>query len=215
MVKKLKNFSVCLINSGVAFIKAGFEEIILPSLWSGQTFVEKAGGSDILEQMYLLKDRGERDVCLIPEATGIIQELFRDNFFKQSSNPDYTRKLFYVARCYRYEASPQKGRQREFTQLGVEIVTTKESLKMQYKQECMDLLKNILDSEGTVYDFCPTVKRGLSYYVEDGFEVECDYMGSQKQIAGGGLYKEGVGFAIGLDRWKIALDDMKSLAKKK
>ena len=159
--------------------------------------------------MYSFKDQAGKDVCLIPEVTGIIQELFRDNFFKKSSAPIYTRKLFYVSRCYRYEMSPQLGRQREFTQLGIEIVTNDSSKKLEYKQECIDLLKKLLDSQKTEYKFCPTVKRGLTYYVEDGFEVECDKLNSQKQIAGGGTYAEGVGFAIGLERWILALEGNK------
>jgi len=190
--------------SGVAFIDGGYEEVIIPSVWESKTFVEKAGGSEILEQMYAFKDQKNNDICLVPEITGIIQELFRENFFKLSSNPNYTRKLFYISRCYRYERTPQLGRQREFTQLGVEIVTTEESKKEEYKEECISLLKNILDKSNTEYKFVPTVKRGLTYYVEDGFEVECDKLLSQKQIAGGGMYKEGVGFAIGLERWLLA-----------
>ncbi len=31
------------------------------------------------------------------------------------------------------------------------------------------------------------VHRGLSYYVEDGFEAEVASLGAQKQVAGGGL----------------------------
>lgn len=192
-----------MIISGGAFINAGYEEIIIPSIWSSETFVEKAGGSEILEQMYSFKDKAENDICLIPEVTGIIQEMFRENQFKNSSAANYTRKLFYISRCYRYEMSPKKGRQREFMQLGVEIVTSDESKKALYKDECITLLKSILDGINTDYRFMPTVKRGLSYYVEDGFEVECDKLGTQKQIAGGGSYKEGVGFAIGLERWLL------------
>jgi histidyl-tRNA synthetase len=41
---------------------------------------------------------------------------------------------------------------------------------------------------------------GLSYYVEDGFEAEVAALGAQKQVAGGGRYREGIGWAIGLDR---------------
>lgn len=157
--------------------------------------------------MYSFKDQSGADVCLIPEVTGIIQELFRDNFFKKSSAQFYTRKIFYISRCYRYEKSPQLGRQREFTQLGVEILTNEDSKIQYYKQECVNLLKTILDSQNTEYEFFPTVKRGLTYYVEDGFEVECSKLNSQKQIAGGGAYSEGVGFAIGLERWLLALEN--------
>lgn len=190
-------------HSGVAFIDNGFEEIIIPSIWENKTFVEKAGGSEILDQMFSFEDKNNRGVCLVPEITGIIQELFRDNFFKLSSNPNYTRKLFYVSRCYRYE-KPQLGRQREFTQLGVEIITTDESKKIEYKEECIKLLRQFLDINKIDYRFMESVKRGLTYYIEEGFEVECDNLGTQKQIAGGGLYKEGVGFAIGLERLLLA-----------
>lgn len=192
-----------MIHSGVAFIANGFEEIIIPSIWENKTFVEKAGGSEILEQMFSFEDKNNRGVCLVPEITGIIQELFRDNFFKLSSNPNYTRKLFYISRCYRYE-KPQLGRQREFTQLGVEIITTEDSKKIEYKEECIKLLKQFLDINKIDYRFMESVKRGLTYYIEEGFEVECDNLGTQKQIAGGGLYKEGVGFAIGLERLLLA-----------
>lgn len=44
------------------------------------------------------------------------------------------------------------------------------------------------------------VKRGLSYYVADGFEIAAPELGAQKQVLGGGSYKEGIGFAIGFDR---------------
>ena len=151
------------------------------------------------------KNQKNNNICLVPEITGIIQELFRNNALKLNSNPNYTRKLFYVSRCYRYEKTPQLGRQREFTQLGVEIITTEENKKNEFKEESINLLKFILNSTKTEYEFIPTVKRGLSYYIEDGFEVECKKLESQKQIAGGGMYKEGVGFAIGLERWLLAL----------
>lgn len=205
MEKKQLNIKVKLIISGGAFINEGFEEIIIPSIWDTNTFIEKAGGSDILEQMFNFNDKNNRGVCLVPEITGVIQELFNNNFFKTSSNSKYTRKLFYISRCYRYE-KPQLGRQREFLQLGVEIVTTQEDKKKEYKEECVYLLKKILDKFNTNYDFKDSVKRGLSYYIEEGFEVECSNLGSQKQIAGGGTYKEGVGFAIGLERWILALN---------
>lgn len=56
------------------------------------------------------------------------------------------------------------------------------------------------------YEFVPSVKRGLSYYTEDGFEVECSNLGAQKQVAGGGRYSEGIGWAIGVDRLILALE---------
>jgi histidyl-tRNA synthetase len=48
--------------------------------------------------------------------------------------------------------------------------------------------------------FSGLVKRGLAYYTEEGFEISCPALGSQKQVLGGGRYAEGIGFAIGIDR---------------
>jgi histidyl-tRNA synthetase len=47
------------------------------------------------------------------------------------------------------------------------------------------------------------VQRGLAYYVQEGFEVSCPALGAQKQVLGGGKYKEGIGFAIGVDRMML------------
>lgn len=141
--------------------------------------------------MYTFKDKGDRDVCLVPEGTALIQQMFNENWNKCMKKPI---RLFYVQRCYRYER-PQAGRYREFTQFGLERLGGDDG-----REEVISLLKKCLGLFPVEYRFNDAVKRGLSYYVEDGFEVEVDSLGAQKQIAGGGRYKEGIGWAIGLDR---------------
>lgn len=153
--------------------------------------------------MWIFKEKSGKECCLIPEVTGILQEEFNKNwFFEYKKKP---LKLFYINKCYRYE-TPQKGRYREFTQIGIEILGGRD--KEAYKKESIKILKTILNKFTDLdYEFVNSVKRGLGYYIEEGFEVECNNLGAQKQIAGGGVYKEGVGWAIGLD-WLL-------LAKKK
>jgi histidyl-tRNA synthetase len=193
-VTKLSVLLRLRIRSGGSFIANGYGEIIVPSLWEQKTFQDKAG-SEILNQMWSFRDKGDREVCLIPEVTGVIQELYRQDWEKSLPKPI---KLFYISRCYRYDR-PQKGRYREFTQIGVEWLGNG-------GEEVIDLLKNCLDLFNLEYKFVGAVKRGLSYYLEDGFEVECAKLGAQKQIAGGGRYAEGIGWAIGLDRLVLALE---------
>lgn len=150
--------------------------------------------------MWKFKDKNSNDCCLIPEVTGLLQDNFRKNWFYEYKKKPL--KIFYISRCYRYE-TPQKGRYREFTQLGIEIMGGAD--RATYKKESIELLKNILDKFNSLdYKFNNSVKRGLGYYTEEGFEVECDNLGSQKQIAGGGVYSEGVGWAIGIDRLLLA-----------
>lgn len=149
--------------------------------------------------MYSFKDKGSRDICLIPEATAIVQELYRELWEKAAPKPV---RLFYVARCYRYER-PQAGRYREFTQFGVEILGGKPPAD---REETESVLRDCLAAVGlTGFEFTGTCKRGLDYYVEDGFEVSAPWLGAQKQVLGGGRYATGIGFAIGVDRLVLAI----------
>ena len=173
----------------------GFREVYLPSLWDQQTFVDKAG-PEILGQMYSFKDKGLRDICLIPECAALRQKMWNETWKGAYKWP---LKVFYIQRCYRYER-PQAGRYREFTQCGVEI------LGKGSKEEAINSLKDVLARFPISYKLNESVKRGLSYYVEDGFEVEVETLGAQKQIAGGGRYAEGIGWAIGVDRLMLALE---------
>jgi len=180
-----------------AFIEAGFQELIVPALASQDVFVKKAG-PEVLGQMYTFPDKGGRPLCLVPEITGVVQDLWNEGFFSQLPKPI---RLFYVSRCWRYER-PQAGRYREFTQVGVEILGARDD----QRTGCIDLLRKCLDAVGLQgYVINDAVKRGLAYYLEDGFEVEFAALGAQKQIAGGGKYAEGIGWAIGLERLLLAL----------
>lgn len=181
----------------------GFNYVNIPSIWPTETFVKKSG-PEILNQMYTFKDKGDRDLCLIPEVTGIIQELWNEGWSKQFPKPY---KIFYVQKCYRYE-QPQAGRYREFTQLGIEILgddKEKEKYNQYSKEILIELLESGYFSSNLAFEFKDSVKRGLSYYTEFGFEVECPKLGAQKQIAGGGRYAEGIGWAIGIDRLLLAM----------
>jgi len=107
-----------------------------------------------------------------------------------------------VQRCYRYE-KPQKGRYREFTQFGVECLGDDGDPKSTQLMKWLlsKMLATVMVSGWKVKD---GVERGLNYYTEDGFEAEVADLGAQKQVAGGGRYDEGVGFAIGIDRILLA-----------
>jgi histidyl-tRNA synthetase len=183
-------------NYGGHFTENGFEEMIIPALWEQETFVNKAG-AEILNQMYTFNDKKGRSICLIPEVTAIIEQLYRESWESSKKKPI---KVFYVSKCYRYE-KPQEGRYREFTQFGVEILGCKDGTDSVLIEK---ILKQCLAQFKLDYRFNPSVKRGLDYYTAEGFEVECANLGAQKQIAGGGRYKSGIGFAIGVDRLILA-----------
>ncbi len=107
--------------------------------------------------------------------------------------------MWYETRCWRYER-PQAGRYREFTQIGVEIL----NLRAYDVNGLVKTAEAMVREAVKTYEVLGKVKRGLAYYVEDGFEVICPILGAQKQVAGGGRYAEGIGFAVGLDRLVLA-----------
>lgn len=172
------------------------EELIFPSLWEASTFNAKLG-AEKETQIWRFEDRKARQCCLVPEVTGMAQQMWREKWMNSMPDPF---RFFYVQRCYRYER-PQMGRYREFTQFGVEIMSRRPAA---YADEARALLSRCVDALGIDCEFIPSVKRGISYYVDDGFEVLCPGLGAQKQVAGGGTYGEGVGWAIGVDRVVLA-----------
>lgn len=179
-----------ILNKMIEIVESeGFNELILPCVEPSQIYVEKAG-EEILGQMYNFKDKGDRDICLRPEGTATVQ-LIAQKYFKTQKDV----KFWYFERCWRYE-KPQAGRYREFFQFGVEIINPSDNAK-EYLSNLSMKLVNLVSNEAKLVD---NVKRGLSYYVEEGFEVSIESLGAQKQVVGGGRYKEGIGFAIGFDR---------------
>src|SRR4051812_440265 len=74
-----------------------------------------------------------------------------------------------------------------------------------------------LDRNGVAYDIDPTLVRGLDYYTRTVFEFDCDRLGAQSGIGGGGRYDglieqlggpptPGCGWALGVDRIALALE---------
>ena len=183
--------------SGATFIEAGAEEAIVPALWGQDTFIQKAGGSEVIGQMWAFPDKKGRPCCLIPEATALFQERCKELLGLQTE-----RMLFYVARCYRYER-PQAGRYREFSQLGFEYLCPDPQRANLRSQE---IVTGFLDSIGLSYEIDSSARRGLSYYLNGmGFEMRCTELGAQQQIVGGGAYREGAGFGIGAERLLLAM----------
>lgn len=176
-------------NLATAATVAGFEEIVLPSLEPASLYVEKAG-TEILGQMYTFPDKADRTLCLRPEGTATCQVL-ADTVWQSERDI----KLWYLATCWRYER-PQAGRYREFQQFGIEVLNPRTNVR----DELVGLAESMIRLFTDKFEINKTVKRGLAYYVEDGFEISCPALGAQKQVCGGGSYKQGCGFAFGVDR---------------
>ena len=179
-----------MINDMAGYlINQGYTEIQIPIIQNAEIFKNKVGEENN-NMMYNFTDRGERDLCLAPEYTAVIQKLSLTVFKNQKDV-----KLFYISECFRGE-KPQAGRYRQFTQLGVEVLNPTKDHKLA-ELACF-LIDAHIDNEIILNK---EVSRGLDYYKDgQGFEITCEDLGSSKQICGGGEYEGGVGFAIGIDR---------------
>jgi histidyl-tRNA synthetase len=116
----------------------GFEEMATPILEFSEVFKRTLGdASDIVnKEMYTFEDRGGDSMTLRPEGTAGIARAFLSNGLTQN----LPIKFFYHGAMFRYER-PQKGRQRQFHQLGVELLGASNSWA---DVECIALADAIL-----------------------------------------------------------------------
>ena len=94
----------------------GYSEMRLPIIESTELFARSIGEvTDIVEkEMYTFADRNDDSMTLRPEGTaGCVRAVVQHNL---AVTPQ---RLWYMGPMFRYER-PQKGRQRQFHQLGVE-----------------------------------------------------------------------------------------------
>ena len=102
-----------------------FNLIRTPIFENSELYHRSVGeSSDIVtKETYDFNDRSERKMTLRPEGTaGVVRSLIENKLY---GNKNAAIKLFYNGTMYRYER-PQAGRNREFTQFGVEMFNSKE-----------------------------------------------------------------------------------------
>lgn len=103
----------------------GFDEWTTPIFEDTRVFARTLGDtSDVVtKEMYTFTDRGGDNVTLRPENTAGICRALVSNGLTQS----LPQKVFYAGPMFRYER-PQKGRYRQFHQIGAELIGAAEPL---------------------------------------------------------------------------------------
>ncbi|MBM3488242.1 MAG: histidine--tRNA ligase [Alphaproteobacteria bacterium] len=105
--------------------RAGYDEIATPIFEFSEVFKRTLGDtSDIVtKEMYSFTDKGGDDITLRPEGTaGVVRAVISGGLAQH-----VPLKYFYAGPMFRYER-PQKGRQRQFHQIGVELIGVGEPL---------------------------------------------------------------------------------------
>ena len=102
--------------------RAGYRELRTP-VFEQTTLFERGIGeaTDIVgKEMYTFLDRGERSITLRPEGTAGAVRAFIEHKLHALGG---AQRLWYIGPMFRYER-PQAGRQRQFHQIGVEVLGT-------------------------------------------------------------------------------------------
>ncbi|MGI0497560.1 histidine--tRNA ligase [Limnospira platensis] len=100
--------------------RGNYQEIRTPIFEPTALFERGIGeATDVVgKEMYTFCDRGDRSITLRPEGTAGVVRAYIER--KLHANPGVQR-LWYMGPMFRYER-PQAGRQRQFHQLGVEVL---------------------------------------------------------------------------------------------
>ncbi len=117
----------------------GFGEVVTPTFETSELFTLRSGPG-IIDEMYVFKDKGDREMALRPEITASVVRFFVNDLSTQPR----PLKLYYVGNCFRYE-NPQSGRYREFFQIGAELIGSKNP---ETDAEVIALAVNILRAAG-------------------------------------------------------------------
>ena len=108
-------------------VNYNYELIRTPIFEASELFHRSVGETTdiVTKETYDFKDRGDRSITLRPEGTaGVVRSLIENKLY---GNRNDCIKLYYNGTMYRYER-PQSGRNREFTQFGIEVFNSNDPM---------------------------------------------------------------------------------------
>jgi histidyl-tRNA synthetase len=121
----------------------GYQEIRTPIFEATELFARGIGeATDIVtKQMYVFKDGSDQSLTLRPENTAPVVRAYVE--LGLDNEPGIT-KWYYLGPMFRYER-PQKGRYRQFSQFGIEVLGTDNPA---VDAEVIEVLMRFLDAVG-------------------------------------------------------------------
>jgi histidyl-tRNA synthetase len=123
--------------------RAGYERIETPAFEATELFARGVGEStDVVQkEMYTLDDGESESITLRPEGTAPVCRAYMEHGMHKRPQPV---KLWYLGPYFRRER-PQKGRFRQFWQVGVEAIGSDDPA---VDAECVLLLAELLEAVG-------------------------------------------------------------------
>lgn len=162
------------------FENYGFKEIRVPVFENTELFQRGVGDTtDVVQkEMYTFDDKGGRSITLRPEGTAGVVRSYIENGMASLPSPV---KLWYNMAMYRYE-NVQKGRLREFHQIGAEMFSTSSYLAdVEIITMASNIFKvlNIPNVKLTINSIgCPTCRKkyqeALKEFISPNLDMYCD-----------------------------------------
>ncbi|MDO4500648.1 MAG: histidine--tRNA ligase [Erysipelotrichaceae bacterium] len=158
----------------------GYKEMKTPVFEYTGVFAKENDTSDMVtKEMYTFSPNGKDSLTLRPEGTaGIVRSVVQNKMYAANELP---LKLAYIEEMFRHER-PQKGRQRQFTQMGIECIGEKspmidaEVISLGYNYIKLVGLKNIKVLINTLGDSSSRVaySKALSEYFAQYKDSLCE-----------------------------------------
>ncbi len=162
------------------FENYGYNEIRVPVFEHTDLFQRGVGDTtDVVQkEMYTFEDKGGRSITLRPEGTAGVVRSYIENGMASEPSPV---KMWYNMAMYRYE-NVQKGRLREFHQIGAELFDSSSYLAdVEMITMASQIFKtlNIKNIELTINSIgCPTCRKkyqeALREFIRPNLENYCD-----------------------------------------
>jgi histidyl-tRNA synthetase len=158
--------------------RSGFDFVMTPIFEHREVFDRVGESTDIVtKEMYEFEDKGGRAIALRPDGTAPIVRAFVQH------RPPVPWNVWYVAPHFRYER-PQKGRYRQFWQLGVEsigvddpevdveVIALAHAFYRDLGLEQYTLLLNSMGDEGTRARYVDVLR---DYYTRHGADLGAEF----------------------------------------
>lgn len=137
--KELKRIEAVCNAARSFFVRNGYQEIRTPAFEMADLFIRSIGEhTDIVEKENYTFKAGKRVYMLRPEGTASVLRAIIENRIP------LPRRFLYIEPMYRKER-PQKGRYREFIQIGIELIGEDDPI---YDAEMIEQGKRFLESIG-------------------------------------------------------------------
>lgn len=191
----------------------GYQEYEASVLELADLYRTKSGKEIVNEQMYVFKDKGEREVALRPEMTPTVARMIA----AKRKELRFPLRWYSIPNAFRYE-KPQKGRTREFFQFNadifgienleadVEIINLAYSIMKNFgfadnqfrisvnigkessKKDAEAVIKKLSELGIKNAKFDEKIVRGMDYYTGVVFEIYDTGKDNNRAIFGGGRY---------------------------